>query len=123
MPVFTEMRRRASELAFQGHHKRAARLYEQLLTESPRDPQLALRAAEQHRKVGRTEHALGLYERAAQLYRLAGLEAKARAAEYMVRELSEQHRDESTQTWWRRWLGLSTTRRNGPAKSDLEARS
>jgi predicted TPR repeat methyltransferase len=96
----TELRRRASEYAFLGKHRKAARLYEAILQLAPSDPQIALRLGEQRRKFGDHTGAQAAFERAAALFRAVGLDTKAAAAQ----RLAQQEAEESLPPlpWWRR---------------------
>src|SRR3989442_818431 len=93
MPRVTELRRRATELAYEGKHKRAAQLYEQILEITPADPQVALRLGEIRRRMGDLPGALVCYERAASLFKTVGLDGKATAAGRLCEELSHEIED------------------------------
>jgi tetratricopeptide (TPR) repeat protein len=100
----TELRRRASELAFLGKHRKAVRAYEQLLELSPSNAQVAFKIGELRRKLGDLEGAHTAYERAASLFRVSGLEGKAAAASRLVQEISTELGDRQPLPRWWRWL-------------------
>ena len=79
MSVTLELRRRATALAFQGQHRKAAQLYEEILEVDP-DAQVALRLAELRRKVGDILGAQDAYIRAARLFDALGMSGKAHDA-------------------------------------------
>src|SRR5215475_1081128 len=107
MSQVTELRRRASELAFLGKNKKAARLYEQILVLAPSDPQIALKLGETRRKTGDLPGARSAYERAAALFNAIGLDSKANAAWRMAQELAYEQEQPSPGElpWWKRWFG------------------
>ena len=106
MSQVTVLRRRASELAFLGKNKKAARLYEQILVLAPSDPQIALKLGETRRKTGDLTGAQAAYERAAALFNAIGLDSKADAAWRTAQELSYEHEQPTLELpWWRRWFG------------------
>jgi predicted TPR repeat methyltransferase len=107
MSQVTVLRRRASELAFLGKNKKAARLYEQILELAPSDPQIALKLGEVRRKTGDLPGAQAAYERAAALFSAIGLDSKADAAMRMAQEVWDEQQEQPSidLPWWKRWFG------------------
>ena len=102
-----ELKRMASGLAYAGKHKKAAHIYEQILKLAPSDAQVALKLAETRRRLGDLPAAQRAFERAATLFKAAGLDGKAEAVERLVSELSSktgEHRvvGAGEVRWWRR---------------------
>src|SRR5215475_9282311 len=80
MSQVTELRRRASELAFLGKNKKAARLYEQILVLAPSDPQIALKLGETRRKTGALQRHRPRLQSQRRLAHGAGARVRAGAA-------------------------------------------
>jgi tetratricopeptide (TPR) repeat protein len=93
METMSELRRRATDLAYQGQHREAAHIYEQILLKSPApDGEIALRLGSLLRKLGDPAGALSAFERAVELFGRIGRFAHAAAAEHLTVELTREMR-------------------------------
>src|SRR5262245_4617461 len=99
-----ELKRLASGLAYAGKHKKAAQIYERILKLTPSDAQVALKLAETRRRLGDLQAAQTEFERAATLFKAAGLDGKADAVTRLLSELSEKNSGVAAggARWWRR---------------------
>ena len=88
METTSELRRRAANLAYQGQHREAARIYEQILKGPDPDGEIALRLGSLLRKLGDPAGARAAFERAVELFGAVGRYAHASAAEGLVAELT-----------------------------------
>ena len=88
METISELRRRAADLAYQGKHREAAGIYEQMLKHPSPDGEIALRLGSLLRKLGDPAGARAAFERAVELFGAVGRYAQASAAEQLVAELT-----------------------------------
>ena len=97
-----ELKRLAAGLAYAGKHKKAAQIYERILKLAPSDAQISLKLAETRRRLGDLPAARTEFERAASLFRAAGLDGKAEAVSRLVSGLSVRNDGVGEARWWRR---------------------
>ena len=92
MEKTSELRRRAADLAYQGQHREAVRIYELILNSPDADGEIALRLGSLRRKLGDLSGALAAFERAAELFGKIGRFAQASATERLVAHLKRAMR-------------------------------
>jgi thioredoxin-like negative regulator of GroEL len=103
-----ELRGQAADLALAGKHAQAARLYAELLQQTP-EGEIALRLGEQRRRCGDLRGAMAALRQAITSFECEGRESQAEATRRMIGHLQPPH---PSLSWLRRafaWLRRSAS--------------